>query len=172
MNETIKTALYVLVAVVVSAAAVVTYPKQEAFVLPDLVGKVLFEDFTDPEAAAELHILTFREDLGEFSEFEVARDLETGLWVIPSSGNYPADADAQMRDAATSLIDLKVIGEASTLASEHETYGVIEPKRQRTRQTDYRQTCQGKGRFTLCSQTGHRFSLCGEHRPGKVPYRV
>jgi hypothetical protein len=148
MNETIKTTLYILVAVVVSAAAVVTYPRQEAFELPDLVGKALFEDFTDPEAAAELYILTFREDLGEFSEFEVARDLETGLWVIPSSGNYPADADAQMRDAATSLIDLKVIGEASSLASEHETYGVIEPKRQMDR------TQSGVGRLVTFKDSG------------------
>ena len=57
----------------------------------------------------------------------------TGLWVIPSSGNYPADADTQMRDAATSLIDLKVLGVASELASEHETYGVIEPDKQMDR---------------------------------------
>ncbi len=133
MKEAIKTLSYLLAAVVVSVVAVVTYPKQEPFELPDLVGKPLFESFTDPEMAAELHILRFREDLGEFSEFEVAREAKTGLWVIPSSGDYPADADQQMRDAATSLIDLKVIGEASNLASEHETYGVVEPRRQMDR---------------------------------------
>lgn len=130
MNEAIKTLLYVVGAIAVTLTAALTYPRQEDFEVPDLVGKALFEDFTDPEEADELQIIKFREDVGEFSEFRVTRNAETGLWVIPSSGNYPADADQQMRDAATSLIDLKVLGVASELASEHETYGVIEPSKQ------------------------------------------
>ena len=39
-----------------------------------------------------------------------------GLWLIPSSSNYPADAEAQMRDAATALIDVQVLGIATALA--------------------------------------------------------
>ena len=127
MNEAIKTLIYVGAAVVVAVVAASTYPKQEDFELPDLAGKPLFEEFTDPDAASKLEILKFREDVGELSDFAVARDKEAGLWVIPSSSNYPADAETQMRDAATSLIDLKVLGVASELASEHETYGVVEP---------------------------------------------
>ena len=65
------------------------------------------------------------------SEFEVARDTKTGLWSIPSSSNYPADAEAQMRDAATSLIDLNVLGIASEENKEHQTFGVIEPNKQK-----------------------------------------
>ena len=37
---------------------------------------------------------------------------------------------SRLRDAATSLIDLTVLGVASELASEHETYGVIQPDTQ------------------------------------------
>jgi len=133
MNEALKTLLYVAAAVAVVTVAAVTYPRQEEFEMPDVVGESLFADFTDPEKAAELQILKFREDMGEFSEFEVARNAETGLWVIPSSGNYPADAEAQMREAASSLVDVKVLGIASEMASEHETYGVIEPRRQMDR---------------------------------------
>ncbi len=127
MNEAIKTLLYVGVAVIVAAVAAFTYPKQEDFELPDLAGKPLFENFTDPDVASKLLIRKFREDIGKLSEFEVARDKETGLWVIPSSSNYPADAETQMRDAAISMIDLQVLGVASEMASEHETYGVVEP---------------------------------------------
>ncbi len=130
MNQSIKTLIYVGVAVVVALVAALTYPKQEDFVLPDLAGKPLFAEFTDPDAAAELAILKFREDVGDLTEFEVARDTETGLWMIPSSSDYPADAETQMRDAAIALIDLQVLGVASDSASEHETYGVIEPKKQ------------------------------------------
>ncbi|MFW6114282.1 MAG: DUF4340 domain-containing protein [bacterium] len=130
MNETIKTVIYVAGAMLVIVGAIVAYPKQEAFNPPDLVGKPLFSDFTDPDSAAELHIVRFREDMGRISEFEVTRDSETGLWVIPSSGNYPADAEDQVRDAATSLIDLEVLGEVSKTASDHETWGVVEPTQQ------------------------------------------
>lgn len=127
MNEKMKTVVYVAGAALVIVGAVVTYPRQEEFKPPDLIGKPLFPDFTDPESAAELHIRRFREDMGRITEFEVTRDRETGLWVIPSSGNYPADAEAQVRDAATSLIDLEVLGEVSKKASDHETWGVVEP---------------------------------------------
>lgn len=130
MNEAIKTVIYVTLAVVVIVGAVVSYPEEEDFKPPDLVGKPLFAEFTDPDAAAELHILEFREDVGRITEFEVARDPGTGLWVIPSSADYPADAQARVRDAATSLIDLEVLGEASKAASDHEMWGVIEPKKQ------------------------------------------
>jgi len=130
MNEWIKTGIYVTLALAVIVGAVVSYPKEEEFKLPDLVGKPLFAEFADPDAAAELDILEFREDVGRISEFEVARDPETGLWVIPSSADYPADAQARVRDAATSLIDLEVLGEVSKSASDHEMWGVVEPKEQ------------------------------------------
>jgi hypothetical protein len=68
--------------------------------------------------------------VAKWEEFEVARDKNTGLWVIPSSGNYPADAEAQMRNAATELVDLRVIDIASERTSEHAMFGVIEPDRQ------------------------------------------
>ncbi len=132
MSEAIKTVIYLGVALVVALVAVFTYPKQESFQPPDLLGKPLFEGFSDPEQAAELQIVTIKEDVGEWTEFEVARDSQTGLWSIPSSSNYPADAEAQMRDAATSLIDLQVLGIVSENASDHETFGVIEPDKQKT----------------------------------------
>ncbi len=131
MNEAVKTLIYLGVAVVVALVAIFTYPTQEDFQPPDLVGKPLFADFSDPEVATELKIVKFDEDLGELSEFEVARDSTTGLWSIPSSSNYPADAETQMRDAATSLIDLQVLDIVSQNASDHQIYGVVEPDKQK-----------------------------------------
>ncbi len=129
MSQAVKTLIFAGVAIVVALVAVLTYPRQETFKAPDLVGKPLFKDFTDPDAAAELKIVKFNEDVGELTEFEVARDPKTGLWVIPSSSNYPADATNQMRDAATALIDLEVIGIASENAADQALYGVIEPNK-------------------------------------------
>jgi hypothetical protein len=131
MSETVKTVIFAAVAVVAVLVAVFTYPKQEDYRPPDLLGKPLFADFTDPSTASELAILKFSEDLGQLTEFEVVRNAESGLWSIPSSSNYPADAEAQMRDAATSLIDLQVLGIASEDNKDHQIYGVIEPNRQK-----------------------------------------
>ena len=111
--------------------ATFTYPRQEDYQTPDLVGKSLFADFDDPGEAANLTIVKFAEDVGELTEFQVSRDPSTGLWSIPSSGNYPADAETQMRDAATSLIDLQVLGVVTEEAKNHELYGVVEPDRQK-----------------------------------------
>jgi hypothetical protein len=130
MNEAIKTLLFVATAVVATMVAVMTYPKQESFRAPDLVGEPLFAEFTDPATASELKIVRFTEGVAKWDEFEVARDKETGLWVIPSSGNYPADAEEQMRNAATELVDLRVIDIASERTAEHSMFGVIEPDRQ------------------------------------------
>jgi hypothetical protein len=131
MSEMVKTVIFAAVAVVAVVVTVFTYPKQEDYRPPDLLGKPLFPEFTDPSVAAELAITRFSENLGQLTEFEVERNAESGLWTIPSSSNYPADADAQMRDAATSLIDLNVIGIASESNKDHQVYGVIEPDRQK-----------------------------------------
>ena len=105
MSETVKTLIFAAVAVVAVVVAVVTYPKQVEYRPPDMVGKSMFENFARPGDASELAITKFSEDLGQLTEFEVVRTA-AGLWTIPSSSNYPADAEARMRDAATSLIDL------------------------------------------------------------------
>ena len=46
---------------------------------------------------------------------------------MTSHQNYPADAENQMRDAASGLIDIKGLAIASDVANDHSTYGVIEP---------------------------------------------
>ena len=90
MNEAVKTVIYVGVALVVALVAVFTYPKQEDFEPPDLVGKPLFEEFTDPERGRR----TCRSSSSprmwdELSEFEVARDAKTGLWADPLQLELP-----------------------------------------------------------------------------------
>jgi hypothetical protein len=95
MSESVKTVIFGAVAVVAVLIAVFTYPKQEDYQPPQLAGKALFaETFADPSAAAKLRIAKFSEDLVN-SPSSAVRDSKTGLWSIPSSSNYPADAEAQ-----------------------------------------------------------------------------
>jgi hypothetical protein len=131
MSHAVKTVGFVATALVMALIATFTYPRQEDYQAPDLVGKDLFAEFTDPGTAADLTIVKFAEDVGELTEFQVSRDPNTELWSIPSSANYPADAETQMRDAATSLIDLQVLGLATEEARNHEVYGVVEPDKQK-----------------------------------------
>lgn len=136
MSEVIKTVIFAVSAVALAAAAYVTQPRIETVELPNIVGKTLFGKFDDPSQAASLEILRYDEELGEIHTFKVAKNSKTGVWAIPSHSGYPADAEVQMRDAALSLVGLKVIGLATQEPAEHEMYGVVEPSRDTTKLGD------------------------------------
>ena len=69
--------------------------------------------------------MRFDEDTATLREFEVAE--KDGLWTIPSKEGYPADGQRQMAEAATQLMDRKVLQVVSQNAGEHQQYGVIDP---------------------------------------------
>jgi hypothetical protein len=126
MTENGRTLTYVGVALTLGVIALVFRPTQEPPTVEAQIGKPLFEKFTDPNKAASLKIVKYAEDLGEVSSFEVAKTAN-GLWTIPSHGNYPADAETQMKDAATALVGLTVLGVATENQADHELFGVREP---------------------------------------------
>ncbi len=126
MTEMMKTLIYVAVAGVTLLVAFVTRPRQEAFDVQEQVDKVLFADFNDPLTVTNLEIVTYDEEVGEPHTFRVAQDSK-GRWSIPSHAGYPADADDQMRNAATALVGLRVLGIATEVESEHSLFGVVEP---------------------------------------------
>lgn len=135
MSENGKTLTFVGVALALVVVSVLARPKVEAPAVSLRIGKPLFEKFTDANKAASLKIVKYAEDLGEVTSFEVAKS-NTGLWTIPSHGNYPADAETQMKDAATSLIGLTVLGLASENPSDHMLYGVVEPDKEKLKVGD------------------------------------
>ena len=94
-------------------------------------GTALFADFKDPLLAKKLEIKQFDEGTARVSSFEVQQQ-PSGIWTIPSHGNYPADAESQLKAVAETFVDLKVIGVASDAKAqdpkkEHELYGVNDP---------------------------------------------
>jgi tRNA pseudouridine-54 N-methylase len=88
------------------------------------VGKTLNE-VEDPLSATRLQVIRFNEDTSSLSDFEVAQ--VDGVWVIPSHQDYPADAEQHMADAAMSVMNLQILGVASTNRAKHATYGAIDP---------------------------------------------
>ena len=127
MDESMKTAVFAGVAIVVGLLAVVTYPKIETAPESE-AGKLLFPDFKDSTKATTMSVVRVNEDTGTLEEFKVERTRRG--WVIPSHGNYPADAEKQMQDASTLLLGLEIddaIDDDSTSEDLHEKFGVVEP---------------------------------------------
>jgi hypothetical protein len=128
MNESLRTLGFVLAGAAAALVAFFTRPVLEDrdVAEPDIVGKPLFPDFKDPLAARSLEIKQFDEATARVVSFSVAQQ-PNGRWVIPSHGNYPADAQSQLRAVAELLSDLKCVGIASDSNTDHELYGVKDP---------------------------------------------
>ena len=130
MNENTKTGTFCGIAVVsLILATVITWPtsEPEEFENGVAIDQPLFPEFKDPLAAARLKIVTFNEEQGSISNFEVLKNSESGEWTIVSNEGYPADAVSQMKNAANALVDLKVLDSRQANVEDHKDYGVIEP---------------------------------------------
>lgn len=133
MSENHKTVVFVVVALLVSVTAWWSRPRLPGFDQADsMINQPLFPQFKDPSAAATLEIVQFDEQSGQPKAFQVTqvkgeKEKGEGKWVIPSHENYPADAKEHLAEAATSLMGLTVLGEASQSMGDHEIYGVLDP---------------------------------------------
>lgn len=125
MTEMAKTMTFLAVAFLSLAVAWVTWPAPAELDVSSLIGEDLTKEFTDASEAKRLRIVEFDDASATLREFEVAE--EDGLWTIPSKNGYPADAERQMAEAATSLMDRKILLVASENAGDHEEFGVIDP---------------------------------------------
>ena len=127
MSEAGKTSFYVGTAIVLAIVAYVARPRSTPVKIEEIVGKPLFKEFEDPLTVQTMKIVRYDEDLAETREFKVTKNIQTGVWTIPSHADYPADAENRIRDAATIFIGLKVLGIVPADASQHALYGVVEP---------------------------------------------
>ena len=129
MSQINKTLIFVVLAAVVVLAVVVT---RQSDVKTDsaAVGDNLIGQF-DPFKAADLDITEYDDATGEKIPFRVKQVESKGktLWSIPSHSNYPADAKDQVAQAASSLLNLQVLGVAGESQEDHELYGVVDPNK-------------------------------------------
>ena len=125
MTENAKTITFVVIGMLAIVVGLVTQPKSAELDDNELVGQVLTDEFSSPDEAKRLRIVRFDEATSDLRNFEVAE--KNGLWSIPSKNDYPADAAQQMAEAATSLMERKILGVATKSAGDHEEYGVVDP---------------------------------------------
>ena len=125
MSETAKTIAFLAVGLIAIAIGLISRPSSAELDVQSLVNQDLTKKFTSVDDAKRLRIARFDEDTATLREFEVAE--EDGLWSIPSKDGYPADASRQMAEAATSLMDRKILRIESQSASDHQQYGVVDP---------------------------------------------
>ncbi|MCI0335167.1 MAG: DUF4340 domain-containing protein [Planctomycetes bacterium] len=125
MTENAKTITFVIVGMLAVVIGIASRPSSAELDEKSLEGTDLTKNFTSVEDAKRLRIVRFDEDTATRREFEVAE--QDGLWSIPSKDGYPADAARQMAEAATSLMDRKILQVASGSAGDHEQFGVIDP---------------------------------------------
>jgi len=126
MNQNSKTFIFVILASVVVFFVWMSRPTLPTAVdSEDMRGKRLFPNFNSALDATKLEIITYDEDTVSIRPFEVA--MLDRRWVIPSHGNYPADAKDQMANVAASVMGLSVLDVASTDTGDFELYGVVDP---------------------------------------------
>jgi uncharacterized protein DUF4340 len=135
MNELNRTAIFVVIAAILSVITYATIPSAEQQSPADMVGKALLPDFDDPLEATSLEVVKFDKETASANTFKVAKIGDS--WVIPSHNNYPADAEDQLADVAAEWIDLEVLGvatdpeesgiESDDIRGLHRLYGVVDP---------------------------------------------
>jgi hypothetical protein len=124
MSETAKTLTFVLTAAVAVGLAVFVNMEPKRADVGQLVGTMLNEGI-QLRAPRRLQIARFDRATAKVRQFEVA-ELE-GVWSIPSKENYPADATEQMAQAASCVINRKILRVAGNEGQSHAEFGVIDP---------------------------------------------
>ncbi len=132
MNESNKTVIYVVVCATVWSIAL--FSRQDTAsnttslqeIAAARVGQELFDNF-EANNAKRLKVQQVDEKLAATKSFEIERDPSTNLWVISSRNSYPADAEEQMKNAATAFSSLFVKDLYTVEVSEHSECRVVDP---------------------------------------------
>lgn len=125
MNQTKRTLTYCAAAILFAALAWVASPSR---ITPDAFldqGEPFFPEFTDPNEATSLEILSFDAETGSARPFKV--HFRDGRWTIPSHHDYPADAQDRLAKTAAGIIDLAKDDFRTNSPADFDTLGVVDP---------------------------------------------
>lgn len=129
MNENIKSIAFIGVGILFALLALFTTPEKiDPTSKGSRMGQALFESF-DTRAAVGIEIVEIDEENIEAKSIEIAQN-DKGWWIRrPQKPDYPANADNQVKDVSTILLDIQIIDIASEGAGEHAKFGVLDPSK-------------------------------------------
>lgn len=167
MTELKKTLAFVVVAVLISATAVLaTRPSVRSSSDFKEQGQLFFPSFKDPLACKALEVIDYDANTASALPFKVMQ--KDGKWVIPSHHDYPADAKDRLAKTAAGVMDLRKDVIVSDMPDHWEALGVIDP-------IDTKATSlKGRGkRVTLKDNSGAVLAdfIIGKEVPGQPSQR-
>ena len=129
MNEINKSIAFIAVAAACIALAIFSTPaKIDPTSKGSRMGQSLFETF-DPRDAIGIEIVEIDEENLEAKSIEIAQTDKGRLIRRPQMPDYPANADNQVKDVSTILLDLRILDTAAEGAGEHANFGVLDPSK-------------------------------------------
>ena len=127
MNENTKSISFIAVALLTILLAYQSIPEKfDPNSKGSRMGQALFNTF-DTRQATGIEIVEIDEENLETKSIEVAQTSEGWLIRRPQKADYPANADNQVKDVSTILLDLTIIDIAGEGAGEHSKFGVLDP---------------------------------------------
>jgi len=127
MNNMTRTLAYVVAAVLMAALAYwkgMPAPEMNASDFSD-TGKEYYPEFSNPNEATGIRVVTFDEKTSDIKPFEV--QFKNGLWRIPSHYDYPVDGEEQLAKTAASLVGVNRGAVAGESELDFKRLGVVDP---------------------------------------------
>ena len=151
MNPLNRTLMFAGIAV---ASAVVAFVAHNASQPDNIdgfadVGQEFFPDFKAVGEATSLTVVDYDDEDRSVQTFSVQQN-DTGLWVIPSHHDYPAEAADRLAQTATSLMGIKKQAVVSRNKADWKRYGVLPPDTDQSSEDDERGT-----QLTLADLSGN-----------------
>ena len=125
MNETLKTAAFLLGAIALVVAASVTQPEQRAASIFNDEGQPFYPEFRDPQAVKAIEVVDYDESTATARPLKV--EFRKSRWVVASNHDYPIDVGDRLAKTAAALIDVRKDRVVSNVPQDHGKYGVIDP---------------------------------------------
>ena len=129
MNENNKTVIFIATAAISVALAYFSIPaKIDPTSKGSRMGQALFDTF-DTRQATGIEIVEIDEENLEAKSIEIAQTNKGWFIRRPQKADYPANADNQVKDVSTILLDMRILDTAAEGAGEHANFGVLDPSR-------------------------------------------
>jgi Domain of unknown function (DUF4340) len=142
MNESVKTAGFVVCATALVVAASVTAPERRLASVFSDEGEAFYPQFHDANAVKAIEVVDYDESTATARPFKV--EFRRSRWLVASNNDYPIDVGDRLVKTSAALMDLKKDQVRSDAPQDHAKYGVIDPLDQKV------SSLQGRGkRVTL-----------------------